>query len=131
MLKFKLYSHQKLAIYFNSTLCIAKMITIILSFVDGNSSNYLWYTKEYPFYKVFFGIIIYFVLISIRSYVNTKIKVYMDLKYISANKLLILYGIFGTIIYIIICLIATFIECTHSSIFFNKHTNRNFVWSFI
>ena len=117
MLKFKLYSHQKLAIYFNSTLCITKMITIILSFIDEDSHDYLWYTKEYPFYKVFFGIIIYFVLISIRSYVNTKIKVYMDLKYISTQKLLILYGFCGTIIYTIICLITTSVECTTSSIF--------------
>ena len=51
----------------------------------------------------------------------------MDLKYISANKLLILYGLFGTIIYIIICIVATFVECTQSSIFFNKYSNRSFV----
>ena len=116
MLKYKLYSHQKLAIYFNSDLCITKMIVIILSFCDENSNRYLWYTED-PFLKVFFGIIIYFVLISIRSYVNTKIKVYMDLKYISAKKLLILYGFCGTIIYTIICLITTSVECTTSSIF--------------
>ena len=116
MLKFKLYSHQKLAIYFNSALCITKLTAIILSFIDNDSPKYLWYTKN-PFFKVFFGIIIYFVLISIRSYVNSKIKVYMDLKYISATKLLILYGFFGTIIYTIICLISTSVECTTSSIF--------------
>ena len=125
MLKFKLHSHQKLAIYFNSTLCITKMIAIILSFIDEDSSNYLWYTKEKPCLYVIFGIIIYFALISIRSYVNCKIKVYMDLKYISANKLLILYGFFGTIIYTIICLITTSDECTHSSIFFNAELDSS------
>jgi len=130
MLKFKLYSHQKLAIYFNSTLCLTKMIAIILSFNDDDSPGYLWYTDIKPSYKVFFGIIIYFILISIRSYVNTKIKVYMDLKFISSKKLLIVYGLFGTLIYTIICLITTSVECTHSSIFFNKKSNstsKNYV----
>jgi hypothetical protein len=101
------------------------MIAIILSFIDEDSSNYLWYTKEKPCLYVIFGIIIYFALISIRSYVNCKIKVYMDLKYISANKLLILYGFFGTIIYTIICLITTSDECTHSSIFFNAELDSS------
>ena len=126
MLKFKLYSHQKLAIYFNSSLCITKMISIILSFNDDENSKYLWYTNA-SFLKIFFGIFFYFCLISIRSYVNSKIKVYMDLKYISVNKILMLYGFFGTIIYTIICLITSSVECTSSSIFNNKVTNENFV----
>jgi len=135
MLKFKLYSHQKLAIYFNSTLCITKMIAIILSFINANNeenadeikNKKLWYTSDYHAVKIIFGIMIYFGLITIRSYVNSKIKVYMDLKYISAKKLLIIYGFFGTIIYTIICLITTSVECTNSSIFFNKENNENFV----
>ena len=128
MLKFKLYSHQKLAIYFNSALCITKMIAIILSFIDAknkeNTKNdkYLWYTLEYPVAKIIFGIMIYFALITIRSYVNFKIKAYMDLKYISAKLLLMLYGLFGTIIYIIICLITISVECTTSSIFSYNYT---------
>jgi hypothetical protein len=51
----------------------------------------------------------------------------MDLKYLSANKLLILYGFLGTIIYTIICLIASSVECTSSSIFYYKEKNNNFV----
>ena len=45
-LNFKLYSHQKLAIFFNSTLCLTKIAPIILSFRDGNSKEYLWYTED-------------------------------------------------------------------------------------
>jgi len=126
MFNLKLYSHQKLAIYFNSTLCLTKMIVIILSCIDAKNPN-LWYTSDEYEAKIIFGIIIYFALISIRSYINSKIKVYMDLKYISTKKLLILYGLFGAIIYTIICLIATFVECTNSSIFFNEKKNENFV----
>ena len=125
-LNLKLYSHQKLAIFFNSTLCLTKIAPIILSFRDGNSKEYLWYTED-AFYKMFFGIIIYFCLISIRSYVNTQIKVYIDLKYVSTTKLLILYGFFGTIIYTIICLITTFFKCASSSIFSKSDLSSNYI----
>jgi len=125
-LNLKLYSHQKLAIFFNSTLCLTKIAPIILSFRDGNSKEYLWYTED-AFYKMFFGIIIYFCLISIRSYVNTQIKVYIDLKYVSTTKLLILYGFFGTIIYTIICLITTFFKCSSSSIFSKSDLSSNYI----
>ena len=124
-LNFKLYSHQKLAIFFNSTLCLTKIAPIILSFRDDKSEKYLWYTKD-AFYKMFFGIIIYFCLISIRSYVNTQIKVYIDLKYVSTTKLLILYGFFGTIIYTIICLITTFFKCSSSS-FSKSDLSSNYI----
>ena len=57
------------------------------------------------------GIIIYLVLITLRSYVNPSLKWLMDLKYISDKKLLMIYGIFGAIISFIICIITTFVEC--------------------
>jgi len=126
MLNIKLHSHQKLAIYFNSTLCLTKITAIILSFCDDESDQYLWYTKD-AFFKVFFGIMIYFILILIRSYVNTKIKVYMDLRYVSAKKLLMLYGLLGTIIYTIICLITTSVECSSSSIFSISNSTSNYI----
>ena len=50
----------------------------------------------------------------------------MDLQYISANKLLILYGFFGTIIYIIICLITTDIKCEYSSPFSYSNSTENY-----
>ena len=111
------------------------MIAIILSFINANNeenakerkNKKLWYISDFHASKIIFGIMIYFGLITVRSYINSKIKVYMDLKYIATKKLLIIYGFFGTIIYTIICLITTFVECTNSSIFFNKDNNENFV----
>ena len=47
-----------------------------------------------------------------RDYAITKIKVFMDLKYISPNKILIIYGFIGLIISIIIGTISTFANCT-------------------
>ena len=43
LLKFKLYSHQKLAIYFNSTLCITKIIAITLSLIDVEINDNLYH----------------------------------------------------------------------------------------
>ena len=125
MFNYRLYSHQKLAINFNSALCITKIIAIILSFQDKErNKEYFWYITN-PFAKILIGIMIYFALITIRSYVNSKIKVYMDQRYISANKLLILYGFFGTIIYTIICLITTSVECTPESIFLRNMSSNS------
>mgnify|MGYP006988996893 FL=1 len=38
----------------------------------------------------------------------------MDLKYISPNKLLMFYGVIGTLICLIICIVSTFIKCSIS-----------------
>ena len=57
------------------------------------------------------GIIIYLSLKIMRAYIKTKIKWYMDIRYISITKLLMSYGLIGTIFYIIICIITTFKEC--------------------
>jgi len=56
-------------------------------------------------------IIISIILMILRSYVNLSIKSFMDLKYISEKKLLMLYGLMGSIISFIICIITTIFEC--------------------
>ena len=65
-------------------------------------------------YIVPIGIIVYLLLITLRSYVNSSLKWLMDLKYISDKKLLMIYGIFGAIISFIICIITTFVECKNN-----------------
>ena len=46
-----------------------------------------------------------------RSFAITYIKILMDINYISPNKLLIIYGIIGTLITIIVGILSTFINC--------------------
>ena len=95
---FKIYKHQKFAIYINAIFpLILKIITIIHNKVHKN-------------FLVVFEIIIYINFIIFRSVVNTKIKFYIDIKYISIEKILILYGIIGTIIFLVYSLITTFIS---------------------
>ena len=67
------------------------------------------------------GIIAYLFLITLRSYINSKLKYYMDLKYISANKLLMFYGFLGAVFCSIGCIIATYKECEETT-----SNNKNF-----
>ena len=94
-----------------------KIIAIILDFHINLETHYPLYTINH--FLIPLGIICFFILITSRSYINSKIKWYMDLKYISPNKLLMYYGAIGTLICLIICIITTFNECSFSYKSFN------------
>lgn len=110
MFKLQIYKHQKLAIYLNFVPCLLKIATIVISFYEDNPDNLY---KE-QIWWIPLGITIYLFLITIRSYVYSKIKWFMDLKYISSTQLLIFYGILGTIICSIACTITTFVKCKNN-----------------
>ena len=117
---FKIYRHHKLAIYLNLAFYLTYKIISVLSFTfttdiinednDNNLTVYKHYRKH--FWLIPFGAILYLIIMTSRDYAITKIKVFMDLKYISPNKILIIYGFIGLIISIIIGTISTFAKCT-------------------
>ena len=107
MFKLQIFKHQKLAIYLIFFPCLLKICTIILSFFEEKEA--ILYVKKILWIPI--GILIYLILISIRSYVYSKIKWFMDLKYISSTKLLFFYGILGSIICLVSCIITTFVKC--------------------
>ena len=113
MFQMQIYEHQKFAIYLSFLPCLLKLTTIILSLFDDNSGNM---PVLYNIYKglIPIGIIAYLILIILRSYINAKIKWFMDLKYISPSQLLIYFGIIGTIISIIISTVSTFVKCNNN-----------------
>lgn len=115
MFKLQIYNHHKVAILFNIFPCILKIITIILSFNENNKNEGVPYTESASL--VVFGISIYLVLITLRSYVNSKIKWFMDLQYISPNRLLMIFGLLGTIICSITSIITTIFRCKEYKIF--------------
>ena len=89
--KIKLYRHQIFSVFFIVILC---SIMKILSFLE---------IKKGPINLVDILFISYYLLICfIRSYVYTKIKWFMDIRYISNSKILLIYGIFGFLISVII-----------------------------
>ena len=112
-----IYMHQKLAIILSIFPSLLKIASIVISFFDDTNEkdNYtgnlpIYYRKK-PFLKISIGIIIYILLIIIRSYIYLTLKWYMDEIYISYNKILTVFGGMGTIVYSIICLLTTFIKC--------------------
>ena len=93
--KIKLYRHQIFSVFFIVILC---SIMKILSFLE---------IKKSPINLVDILFISYYLLICfIRSYVYTKIKWFMDIRYISNSKILFIYGLFGFFTSLIICILA-------------------------
>ena len=109
ILNIKIYSHHKFAMCLSVIVCLLQRI--INFFVIGFSDDY----KEeiYNKYKFlyFIGIISYLIIITIRSYTVVKMKIFMDLRYISPTKLLIINGVIGILINIIIMLIFSYNKC--------------------
>jgi len=103
---------------------LLKIVTIILSFFDEQIKDT---NLEIPYVKNIWllpvGIIIYSFLILLKAYLNKKIKWYMDIKYIPSHKLLILYGLIGTLFYLIICTMSTFKECEKTYTSYNSTKN--------
>ena len=109
----KLYGHQIFAFVLNIIPCILKITAIILENVYTQIYvNELKYTSNKWLIPV--GIIFYIILLILNSYSLTKIKWLMDIKNFSPTKLLLIYGISGTILYIVICTLSTFVECPSS-----------------
>ena len=113
MFKTEIYKHQKFAIWINMISGLFKASTIILSLFDDNKEEMpVLYNVNKLLIPI--GIIIFIILIIIRSYINIKIKCFMDLKYISHNQLLIFYGLIGTIACALTTVISTFIKCNNN-----------------
>ena len=121
----KIFKHQKLSIYSVSLPVLLKTITIIFFFLDKNNHlknneiNYR-YDDKTTLYKILFvahgwlfpiAMIIYIIVMFANSYLIINIKKIIDLKFFSISKLLLFYGLFGTIYSSLIALIATFISC--------------------
>ena len=111
--KIQIFNHQKVAILFSLFSILLKICTIISLFYDESlKTEYspIYYINN-PTLKIIFGIILYIILVLLRSIVNLSLKWYMDIKYISHNHILMTYGIIGTILYLIFVVIITQFNC--------------------
>ena len=109
LLNSKLHSHHKFAICLSVIFCLTtKLITILIfSFSDEDLVYHIYKYK----YLIPVGIIYYLIIITIRAYTVTEMKIFMDLRYISPSKILIIYGIIGFLINFLICIISTYNKC--------------------
>ena len=95
--KTKLYKHQIFAMIFIIFFC-SPMKAFLL---------YKHYEKDnYNLYQLFIVIPAYLLIIFIRSYVYTKIKWLIDIRYFTISKILLIYGLFGFFLSIIINILA-------------------------
>ena len=127
MFKLKIYRHQMFAIIFNSFICLLfRLPSFILSFSLEDKGNENDGKSLFKLSKWFFvlGLFIYIIIITTRAYSYTKIKWFMDLKYISATKLLIYIGFIGILVSSISCIIETNIKCSNQ-INFCEVSNTN------
>ena len=120
-LAIEIYRHQKLAMLLTILPLTLKIATIFLSFYEDEESDSNNFKPNDEHLKILYvlypwlipiGITIYLSMKIMRAYIKTQIKWYMDIKYVSTTKLLMNYGIIGTIFYTIICTITTFTECS-------------------
>ena len=111
LFRIKVYNHQKCAIIYNTCFCtLLKIIVVIISYLcDGFDQNNLY---KQDVYLIPVGIIIYIIILILRAYSITKIKYYMDLKYISSTKIVLYSSLIGVFLFLSICVIETFIECS-------------------
>ena len=111
----EIYKHQIFAIIFNSFICLLfRLASFILSFSleDEKGEKEPKSLFEISGWFIVLGLIIYIIIITIRAYTYTKIKWFMDLKFISSAKLVIYLGFIGILISSILCIIQTNIKCS-------------------
>ena len=108
----KLYNHQKLSFLIIIFPFIFKVGTIILSIIscDDNDPGII-YLKNKLIIPI--GIILYFIILISDSYILTKIKLFMDIRFISIPEVLMYFGLFGFIICLIITFASSYIKCPH------------------
>ncbi len=109
--KGELKTHQKVSNWLVAiTGTLSKSILILIDKFEDDKKDII--NKDASWLFIIIGIIIYFGIILLRAYVYANLKLFMDESFISSSELLMFYGLIGTIISFIVCLISTFVECS-------------------
>ena len=107
---FKIYSHQKLGMAIGIGVgSLLKIYNITLSIVSTQKEEDKKFYQKYPL--LCFFILFYLLLIVSRSYVNTYLKVLMDIKFVSHRTLLMFYGLTGFIMCSLFGIFTSFVPC--------------------
>ena len=110
---FKIYSHQILGMAISIGVgCSLKIYNITLTILSNQDGENKTFYQKYPALCVF--ILFYLILIFLRSYVNTQLKILMDLKFVSNRSLLISYGFTGFCMCLLAGVFTSFVRCFDS-----------------
>ena len=88
---------------------LLKVYNITLSIKSNQKEEDKKFYQKYPF--ICFFTIFYLILIYIRSYANTRLKILMDLKFVSHRTLLMSYGLTGFIICLLAGIFTSLVPC--------------------
>ena len=112
--KKNIYKHQWLAIFISLGSFLLKIISIILTLTSNK--KYVRFEGDLPilysikWYILILGWLFYLILILLRASVNIGLKWLMEKKYISINRILMIYGMIGSICSFI-CIFASDFPC--------------------
>ena len=120
--KLEIYKHQKFVLLLSLFPILFKIVTIILTFYSESFKPIYVEYREHSYWIIPLALIIYIPLITLKAYIFIKLKWLMDLKYISANKLLMTYGLIGAAFYSIFAIISSFPYITGDD---NNNNNEN------
>ena len=109
-----IYKHKQLSIIFILIFCtLMKILSIIYRLIDSHKIRifkvYIWIIP--------IGILSYVLTLFIRAYTFCKIKWLLDFKFISNSKLLIYYGVLGSLLCSIISIIPSNFSCLDKNTF--------------
>ena len=108
--RFKIYSHQALGMAISIGVgSILKIYNITLSIASSPKEEDKKFYQKYPITCSF--AIFYIFLILVRSYVNTQLKILMDLKFVSHRTLLMNYGFVGLCMCILTGIFTSLVPC--------------------
>ena len=119
--KINLYNHQLFSILFIAILC---SLTKFLLFLHKQNNKFNLNLLFIPGYIL---------IVLIRSYVYTKIKWIIDIRYISILKMLFIYGAFGLFLSLIICILTKIIPGNVDDNIGNTYDDLNSIswWQYI
>ena len=107
---FKIYSHQKLGMAISIGVgALLKLYNITLTILSNQKDEDKVMYQKYPLFCFF--VIFYLILIFLRSYVYTQLKILMDLKFVTTRALLISYGFIGFCICLVVGIFTSCVPC--------------------
>ena len=110
LLNYKICLHHKIVLYLYIIVgCIYKIILLV--FESSNLNDGKKDDTEITRIWLISGILFYFFIMILRIIVISNLKILMDIYYISPTKLLMFYGIIGSLISFSICIISYNIVC--------------------
>ena len=124
----QIYNHQLLASFINIFSLILKIVSIALTL--NSEERYAKFENDLPIlytiksYILIAGLLLYLLLILFRSYVNIQLKWLIEKKFISINKILVVYGFIGLICSAIGILASSPVSCAKE--FYQRSKDNNY-----